>query len=55
MAADELGDNVAMFPGISPNKYDPEVMLKGALRVKLTEVIVIGWDEDGELFWELCI
>lgn len=51
MADDPLGENVTFFPGISPNSYEPNVMLAGAMRAKLTDVVIMGWDEDGEQFF----
>lgn len=46
-----LADNISIFPGVTPNKYDPNITLEAATRAELTEVIVIGWDADGDLFF----
>lgn len=46
-----LAENVAMFPGITPNKYDPNITLEAATRANLSDVVVIGWQADGELFF----
>lgn len=46
-----LADNVRVFTGISPNRYDPKIMLEAACRVELDSVVIIGWDKDGELFF----
>ena len=46
-----LAENVAMFPGISPNDYDAKLMLEAASRADLDSVIIIGWDKDGEMFF----
>ena len=50
-APDPLGANVQLFPGVSPNSYDPNVMLAAAMRGSLTEVVIVGWDADGDLFF----
>lgn len=50
-----LADNVALFPGISPNDYEPNIMLEAATRAELESVIIIGWDKDGELFFSSSI
>lgn len=46
-----LADNISIFPGITPNKYDANITLEAATRADLDEVIVLGWDKDGELFF----
>lgn len=46
-----LGENVAFFPGPTAQPYAPDLLLRGALNAKLSEVIILGWDEDGELFF----
>lgn len=46
-----LADNVRMFPGISPNDYDANLMLEAAARRNLKSVIILGYGEDGELFF----
>lgn len=46
-----LADNVRMFTGITPNNYDANVMLEAATRADLTDVIIMGWDKDGDLFF----
>ena len=46
-----LPDNVALFTGISPNEYDANIMLEAAVRQDLENVIIIGWDKDGEMFF----
>jgi hypothetical protein len=39
-----------LFPGITTKDHDPDVMLQLA-RGELAEVVIIGWDHDGELFF----
>ncbi len=46
-----LADNVRMFPGISPNNYDASLMLQAADRADLSSVVIIGWDDNGDLFF----
>jgi len=46
-----LADNVSLFPGVTANAYEPNIMLEAATRAGLTDVIIIGWDKDGELFF----
>lgn len=50
MDHDELPENVAIFPGSASDDFDPSVILRAALRTKLTSCVVLGWDENGELF-----
>jgi hypothetical protein len=46
-----LADNISIFPGVTPNRYDPKITLEAAARADLQDVIVIGWDGEGELFF----
>lgn len=46
-----LGENVAFFPGPTAQPYAPDLLLRGALNAKLSEVIILGWDDEGELFF----
>lgn len=46
-----LADNVSMFPGISPLDYDPKIILEVSARQDLTEVVVIGWHENGDMYF----
>lgn len=41
--------NLKLFPGITTLDHDPDVMLRLAVG-QLTEVVIIGYDEAGELF-----
>lgn len=51
MSDDEaLGDNVSFFPGPTSEPYSPDLILRGALKAKLTDVIVLGWDGDDLFF-----
>ena len=43
-------DNVIEFPGITKIDYPAEHLLQQAIREKVTEVVICGYDEDGELF-----
>lgn len=50
MAADELGENVELFPwGLG--RYDPNVLLGMSMRHNITDVVIIGKDENGGLFF----
>lgn len=46
-----LADNIALFPGVSPNDYDANLMLEAATRADLENVVILGWDKDGEMFF----
>lgn len=46
-----LADNISMFPGITPNDYDANIMLEAATRAELDNVIIIGWDKNGDMFF----
>lgn len=46
-----LADNIAMFPGITPNDYDANIMLEAATRADLENVIILGWKKDGSMFF----
>jgi hypothetical protein len=48
---DDLPDNVSIFPGVTPNDFEPAVILRSALRGKLESCMIIGWDENGDLFF----
>ncbi len=40
------------FTGITSLDLEPEVILKAALHSKVQSALVIGYDEDGDLFFE---
>lgn len=46
-----LDENVVMFPGVTSQDYDPIVMLEAAMRTELADVVIIGWDTDGDFFF----
>lgn len=46
-----LPDNVRIFTGVTPNEFDPDIMIEAAKGQGLTKVIIIGWDKDGDLFF----
>lgn len=46
-----LAENVALFTGITTNDFDATITLEAAARANLADVIIIGWDEEGELFF----
>lgn len=43
----EPRSTVSMFTGITPNKFDPDVILESA-KGKLKSVVVIGWDHEDQ-------
>jgi hypothetical protein len=47
---DELPENVAIFPGETPNNFEPKVILGGAMRNNLESCLVLGWDAEGAIF-----
>ena len=48
---DALGENVVFFPGASDQRFTPDLLLRGALKADLEDVVILGWDEDGDLFF----
>lgn len=46
-----LADNVRIFPGQTEEPFDATMLLEAAAREKLTDVVILGWDENGELFF----
>lgn len=46
-----LADNIKLFTGVTPNDFQPNIMLEAAARAGLTDVVIIGWDKDGNLFF----
>lgn len=47
---DELGDEVVFFPEESREGYDPKLLLRGMARLDLDQVLVVGVDDEGEMF-----
>jgi hypothetical protein len=43
--------NLKLFPGITTLDHDASVMLELAKNAKLSGVVIVGWDEHGELFF----
>lgn len=43
-------DNVVEFPGITKLDIPAERILRKAIKEKVTEVVICGYDEDGEMF-----
>lgn len=41
-------DNVVEFPGFTTIDYPAEHLLQRAIREKVKEVVICGWDADGE-------
>lgn len=41
-----MADNLAIFPGITPNNWDPDILLDQA-KGELDEVVIIGTRKDG--------
>lgn len=50
-----LPDNISIFPGITTNDHDPNVLLGAAERASLTQVVIIGYEPDGEMFFSSSI
>lgn len=46
-----LAPNVALFTKVSPQPYDPNIMLAKAMNADLTEVVIVGFDGDGDFFF----
>lgn len=44
-------DNVMIFTGVTPIQFDADVILRGALKANLSEVVIVGYDEDGTEFF----
>lgn len=45
-----MASNLRLFPGVTTKDHDPDVMLRLA-QGQLTEVVILGTDKDGELFF----
>lgn len=43
--------NVSIFTKVSPQPYDPNIMLAKAMNADLTEVVIVGLDGDGDFFF----
>lgn len=43
-------ENVVFFTGDTKEPFTPEILLRGAIKADLADVIVIGWDKDEMLF-----
>jgi hypothetical protein len=46
-----MANNLRLFPGVTPLNHDPDVMLELAKNAKLDEVVILGFDKDGEFFF----
>lgn len=46
-----LADNIKLFTGITAERFEPNIMLEHATRAELTDVVIIGWDKDGDLYF----
>lgn len=49
--SEKLDEKVKIFSGVTRESFDPDIVLQGARRAELTSVLVLGWQEDGELFF----
>lgn len=47
-------DNVLLYPGITPFNMPADVMLDKA-KGHLDDVVIVGWDKDGDLFFSSSI
>lgn len=45
-----VDSNLRLFPGATSYDHDPNVILEMAKRGNLDEVLIIGFDQDGQLF-----
>ncbi len=43
--------NVVEFNGITSLDLTPDRVIQGALNAKMTEVVIVGFDEDGEFYF----
>lgn len=46
----KLGDNVVMYPGETDQEFQPSVILDAAHNADLKYVLVLGWQENDELY-----
>lgn len=46
-----MTDNVVVFPGSRPGEATPDAVLDDAAKAKLEAAIVIGYDENGYLYF----
>ena len=46
-----LADNIKLFTGITAEPFEPNIMLEAATRAELTDVVIIGWDKNGDLYF----
>ena len=46
-----MTDNVIPFTGATKGRIEPEVILKAAGEVKFDDMIVVGWTEEGMLYF----
>jgi len=44
-------DNVVEFNGVTTLDLTPDRVIKEALKAKMTEVVIVGFDEDGEFYF----
>lgn len=43
-------ENMLFFPGETKEGFSPEMILRGALKAGLADVVVLGWYKDDALF-----
>jgi hypothetical protein len=45
-----MSENIMMFPGITPNNYEPDYIIDRA-RGKLDMVVIIGYTPDNDIYF----
>jgi len=48
---DDVTDNVREFPGVSRHTTPVPKILAAAAGARLQDVVVVGWREDGEMYF----
>lgn len=46
-----MTDNLRIFPGETTLNFEPNVILDGAKRANLSEVVIVGMDQDGAFYF----
>lgn len=44
-------ENVLFFPGETKEGFSPEMVLRGAMKADLAQTVIVGWDQDDNLFF----
>ena len=43
-------DNIVIWNGVTKHDLPPERVLQAAMENKLQSVVILGWDEEGEIY-----